>query len=205
MRPVPRLPILPGSSFLRGAHHPHCDRHGNHLIWVRGRPLCLGCTCMGLGVAIGSIATALGLVPRLELLGWVTLHVGLVGPTALQPWLQVKPYKIAARFLLGIGSATWFWGCLGPGRAHISRLLEFALSAAILAAFARLLWLMRDRKSKSPCVSCPLGYYPTCSWNLPRLMSEAADPDVARALEQGIGSGAVFFAAARPVRRSEDS
>lgn len=81
------LPILPGSTYLAGAHHPHCDRHANHLLWVSGRPLCLGCACMYTGAALGVAAFVIFSPQRTQPSTWLIIHAAGVGPTFVQPWL----------------------------------------------------------------------------------------------------------------------
>ncbi|MBY0279873.1 hypothetical protein K2Z84_31440 [Candidatus Binatia bacterium] len=125
---------------------------------------------------------------------WGALHIGLVGPTALQPWLQWKPYKIAARLLLGVGTATWTIGCLTPERTQLGLVAQFAVGLATLITVGKALYWLRERKAVSPCSACPLGAYPTCSWNLPRVFDGAADPSLVEALALAVSSGAVRVA-----------
>jgi hypothetical protein len=187
-----RLPILAGSAFLPGAHHPHCDRHAAHLLRIAGRPLCLGCTCVALGFSLGVLTLCLVRpLPVTGLPAWLAVHVALVGPTALQPWLQWKPYKAMARSLLGFASATWLLGGLTLRHTTLRLPMELALSALVFTVLARALLRLRDRMTRSPCTSCPLGAYPTCSWNLPRILNEADDPALAAALASAIEQGAV--------------
>lgn len=191
MLPLRSLPVLPGSSFLRGAHHPHCGRHAQHLLWLFGRPLCLGCTCVAIGFSAGAFALFLVPLPA-GLQMWLAFHIALVWPTALQPWLQWKPYKVIARSLLGFASATWLLGTFRHQHTPLRLPFEVVLSALIFGLLARLLLRIRDRWTSSPCTSCPLGAYPTCSWNLPRILDEADDPELSRALAGAIGSGSVM-------------
>jgi hypothetical protein len=185
-----RLPILPGSAFLPGAHHPHCDRHEAHLLRVRGRPLCLGCVCVAIGFAIGTgIVCAAGARLPMSPTAWGVAHTALIAPTLAQPWLQWKSYKILARTLLGMASATWLLGGLAHQHSGLWLPAELALSVFMFALLGRALLWMRDAKTVSPCESCPLGAYPTCSWNLPRLMSETTDPVVALVLAEAIRGG----------------
>ena len=187
-----RLPILPGSAFLPGAHHPHCERHETHLLWVFGRPLCLGCTCVAIGFVVGLVTVCMVRpLPACGLVPWVSMHALLVAPTVVQPWLQWKTYKIIARTLLGVASATWLFGALAQRHTGLWLPVEVAASVLAFAALARLLLGLRDAKTKSPCVSCPLGAYPTCSWNLPRVLNGVDDQELARALMGAVESGAV--------------
>ena len=167
----PNLEVLTLGHLPWMAHHPPCDRHDNHLIYVAGRPLCLGCLCMGSGISLGAgaIFFAEGL-SDFSLVTWVVAHAVLVFPTGLQPWLQQKPYKIFARTLVGFASATWCLGALDLGPTPASIPLWFWGPACILFFYlvAKAMLLLRERVSKSPCHDCPRGVFPTCSWNLER-------------------------------------
>jgi hypothetical protein len=99
---------LHGSAYRFGAHHPHCDRHRHHLIWVFGHPFCLGCTCMYSGVALGSFLAVSRNWADCSFFVWVCLHLVLILPTVLQPWIQHKTFKIMARLLLGISTGSYF-------------------------------------------------------------------------------------------------
>lgn len=59
---------LPGPP--RRGHHPECETFGSHVVHLRGRPRCAGCT----GLAVGSLC----------ILPLVLLYVAL--PAALEPW-----------------------------------------------------------------------------------------------------------------------
>jgi hypothetical protein len=99
---------LIGGGFLRGAHHPHCERYFNHLLWYRGRPFCLGCTCMYTGIVLGFPTALIFQDTYSTLVAWLTLHLLLVAPTIAQPFVQLKCYKIVARLLLGVCITTYF-------------------------------------------------------------------------------------------------
>lgn len=181
-RPLPVVQkAVSAGAFLPGAHHPHCDRHAGHLLWVRGRPLCLGCACMGSGLLVGlSVSAMLG--HHLPFAEWFGLHVALVAPTALQPWLQYKPFKIAARFGLGTATGSYLLGAFFFATLPQPSLLTLALLLLICAASAWGLLGLRARRPNDPCAACPLGMFPTCSWNLPRLLESMSDPLLAAAL-----------------------
>ena len=151
------------------AHHPPCPHHDHHLIYVAKRPLCLGCVCLGAGLLAGAGATVLVLGDQSIQLGpWLSAHAGLVAPTVFQPWLQYKAYKILARFLLGLASATWCLTAVGWG-AHVAGVDRWLFAASSLVFFAlmvRLLLLLRQRYTASPCDGCPQGVFPTCAWSL---------------------------------------
>ncbi len=158
------------AGFLPGAHHPHCARHSHHLLWIRGRPLCLGCTCMTGGTVVG---LALGIIVASRsssTLAWILPHVALVAPTALQPWIQAKAFKVAARSALGLASGSYGVGLAMGAPLPAPRLLSVVvLIALFLASLFSLLWL-RGRRPNDPCKACPQGVFPTCEWNLPRLL-----------------------------------
>lgn len=162
---------------LRFAHHPHCDRHLHHLIWVRGRPLCLGCTSMAIGVPLGLAAAAWVPWAAVSLPAWMAGHALLVAPTALQPLFQKKPFKIAARMALGAASASYLLSGL---LLHSYFSNAWLWRASVLLAFASgfaALYVWRQRRINNPCDGCPLGTFPTCDWNMPRLLAQnAQDP-----------------------------
>jgi len=107
---------------------------------------------------------------------WLLLHLLFLLPTLFQPWFQKKPYKIAARFLLGVSISSYLISGLlfisPPFNIWLFRVLIVLLFAFLYQA----LKYIRNRYTYSPCDDCPLGMFPTCDWNLPRLLSE--NPDV---------------------------
>jgi len=175
---------LGGSAYLPLAHHPHCDRHSHHLVWLRGRPLCLGCCAMISGIAIGLATVAWAASLGLSWLGWGLLFAVLLVPTGLQPWLQNKLYKFVSRSLLGLCIA---WCSLGvlwfidfPQPVLLVRGGVLVLAVVLYQG----LHFLRNRRPDNPCTDCPLGTYPTCDWNLPRLMGETHDPILQAAFQQ---------------------
>jgi hypothetical protein len=181
-RPLPMVPKpLPAGTFLPGAHHPHCARHDAHLLWIRGRPFCLGCACMGSGLVVG-VATSALLGHLLPFAEWFVVHAALVAPTALQPWVQYKLYKIVARFGLGIATGSYLLGAFLFAPLPRPRIVTLAI---LLLIFVVAVWGMlglRSRRPNDPCAACPLGMFPTCSWNLQRLLEGTSDPLLAAAL-----------------------
>jgi hypothetical protein len=104
---------------------------------------------------------------------WMLPHIMLVLPSAAQPWFQARPFKVMARTALGIASGSYAVGLLLDAPLPAPRLLSVAVFIGVfLASLAFLLWL-RARKPNDPCVNCPLGVFPTCEWNLPRLLGVA--------------------------------
>jgi hypothetical protein len=107
-------------------------------------------------------------IARLDLsfLAWAILHFGvLTVPTALQPWLQIKSFKVASRLILGIQiTSYWISGVVlfqPPIHPWLFRLL--LLFAFLL--FYKLLSGLRKAHLDAPCQSCPQGIFPTCEWN----------------------------------------
>lgn len=170
-----------GGAFLWGAHHPHCDRHFNHLLWIAGHPLCLGCGCLYSGIFVG-----LFIGPLLGNIGfesWIALHGALVAPTAIQPFLQAKLFKIVARTLLGVATSSyWLSGVLFT-EFPVPRLTAVLMMAIAFAIVLAGLTGLRRRFPADPCRDCPLGRYPTCEWNLPRLLGPIGDAELLRAVE----------------------
>lgn len=172
-----RLPVIAGvmvepfhAGFLPGAHHPHCPRHSHHLLWIRGRPLCLGCTCMTAGTVVGLVLGVIVANRSTSTLAWMLPHVGLVAPTALQPWVQAKAFKVVARTALGLASGSYGVGLALGAPLPEPRLISIVgLIVLFLASLFSLLWL-RGRRPNDPCKACPQGVFPTCEWNLPRLL-----------------------------------
>lgn len=175
-----------GGGFLWGAHHPHCDRHHNHLIWLFGHPVCLGCTCMYSGTALGLAFSLIIEWSTVSFTLWMLLHFLILMPTFVQPWFQWKPYKIVARLLLGMGISTYLITGLilitPPFSVWIFRL-------TLLVVFGLLYYSLRairNRYTYNPCDDCPLGVFPTCDWNLPRLLRENPDVELLATINQSI-------------------
>lgn len=160
---------LQGGQFLWGAHHPHCERHKHHLIWIKRHPLCLGCTSLFSGLAIGVILFSLLGPILLSLTTWVFGHLVLLTPTFVQPFIQKKIFKIFSRGLLGVCIASYFLTGLylnPPVDWWVFWLAQFAAFACGYIFLSK--W--RNRKLDNPCINCPHGHYPVCEWNLPRLL-----------------------------------
>ena len=160
---APTLPV--NTSFLFGAHHPHCRRHDAHLLWIGGRPVCLGCTCFTAGAISGTLLAFQVDWAGMPLSVWVAAHLLPLVPTALQPWVQSKPFKMVARALLGLTSATYLLSGLWLySPAEHATALRVLTPIAFVAGIATLRAL-RDLKPSSPCRDCPLGVFPHCAWN----------------------------------------
>ena len=172
---------LHGAEFLWGAHHPHCGRHSHHLIWVAGHPWCLGCACLYTGIALAVAVVPVIPWSAVGVPGWMVAHLVLVLPTVLQPRFQAKAYKMVSRLFLGLAVGSyWFSGLVfvdfWPTWSRVFVLLgPFGVILKSLSA-------QRARWANDPCRSCPLGVYPTCDWNMPRLLALNADPDLRAAI-----------------------
>jgi hypothetical protein len=115
---------------------------------------------------------------------WVFLHLILLLPTVLQPWIQRKIFKIASRLLLGISVGSYLLSGLFLYRGIFDPwFFRFLVLLALFIGF-KALTLLRRSKPNNPCTSCPLGVYPTCEWNLPQLLENNDDPLLAEALLQ---------------------
>ena len=159
---------LDSATFLRGAHHPHCERHRDHLIWIFRRPLCLGCLCVAIGALPGIAVGLLFIRHPPGLLPWVAIHLLGILPSAIQPLYQRKWYKCVARIPLGATSASYLVSGLA-GAPHWKP--AWQLKILVVCAFAvnfNALRTLHTRRFVSPCSSCPLGVYPTCEWNMSR-------------------------------------
>jgi uncharacterized membrane protein len=152
------------------AHHPACKHHNHHLIWVGKLPLCLGCTMMSLGIITGIlIIPFLGFFKQLPFSVLLSLGVVLYLPAIVQIWVQKKPYKIMARFSLGVGIVFMFYA--GLWLTPIS-LIGIILKLGFLAVFyivCNLTLKIRAEHSVSPCQNCPDGRFPICAYTLPRI------------------------------------
>jgi hypothetical protein len=174
---------LMGADFLWGAHHPHCSRYDHHLLWIGGHPLCLGCTCVYLGMAIGTASIFAVQWSIISFVPWVLIHLALLVPTVLQPWIQKKVYKILSRTMLGICIASYLIsGLFLINPSHFIPLFQLLVILAFVIGL-RVLKIIRDRYAKEPCEDCPLGFYPTCEWNMPRLLGENNNLDLIIALQ----------------------
>ena len=161
----------------RLAHHPPCRCYDNHVLRCGRFILCLGCTCMLAGTSLGIATLACALVPQIIGFGWygaiaaIGAGVGLYLPTLLQPFCQWKPYKIVARFLLGLAVVALFTG--GLLLPPLS-----GLGTTARALFIITFWLVfkatlrhRARHTPDPCSRCSPAVYPFCQDNRPRVTS----------------------------------
>ena len=149
---------------------PIADRYGHHLLWLRGRPLCLGCTCYFTGIVIGLPVGLFSFWNNWGFFHWAVLHLVLLLPTVIQPWTQLKSFKMAARTLLGFTTATYLTtGFLWIRPSALPDFFPIFVVIAFAAVLKSLLWL-RASRIDNPCTDCPLDEFPTCDWNMPRLL-----------------------------------
>jgi hypothetical protein len=152
------------------AHHPACRYYHNHIIWIGKLPLCLGCSMMACGIASGIwLLPHLGFVTALPFSALLCLGVLLYIPAIFQMWIQFKPYKILARFSLGVSVV--FLCYAGLWLTPLS-LEGWILKVGFLAVFYRvwnLTLAIRSQYSTSPCQHCPEGRFPVCSYTIPRI------------------------------------
>lgn len=152
------------------AHHPACRYYHNHIIWIGKLPLCLGCSMMACGMASGIwLLPHLGFVTALPFFALLCIGVLLYIPAIFQVWIQFKPYKILARFFLGISVVFLFYAgiWLTPWS-----LVGWILKVGFLAVFYtvwNLTLAIRSQYSTSPCQHCPEGRFPVCSYTIPRI------------------------------------
>ena len=174
----------PTHGFLRGAHHPACPRHENHLLRIGSHPVCLGCTFMYggmvLGVIVGVYITILTNFTLLQIVLGILLAFL---PTAVQPWLQNKLFKMFARTCLGM-SVSVLTLILVSGHSLPNPLWFWRLGLIIAFVFMyRFLFWLRQVKPNDPCANCTEGVYPVCEWNLKNVRSSTTDPKLLAALE----------------------
>jgi hypothetical protein len=151
-----RLPTL--------AHHCACPYWSNHLIYLGSRPLCLGCTCMYPGIVLGLIVSAIFLQHILT--PWQLFLAGFVAytPTLVQVFYQKYAFKIVARFLLGNGIAFMLFPVAwGYSWASLSALANLGFLVAFVALYV-FTTRLRNRHIDIPCLRCPEGRFPFCSW-----------------------------------------
>lgn len=156
----------------RFAHHPACGYWSNHLIRVGSVPLCLGCSCMAVGMVIGLVAVYPLLVTAVGPLTLFAMGVLCYVPTIAQIYVQRYVFKMAARSALGIGVVLALGAALfGHSWASVGaawNLLFLLIFVGLLVGTLR--W--RARRLDIPCQRCPEGRFPFCSWRLAP-MSEA--------------------------------
>lgn len=109
---------------------------------------------------------------------WVVMHAVALIPTAAQPYIQRKGYKIMARMLLGATSTSYLLSGI-MFRSYFENVLLW--KSSVILAFAlscKALFTWRQARINDPCDGCPQGRFPTCDWNMPRLLAGNLDDPV---------------------------
>lgn len=186
------------------AHHPACKYYHNHIIWIGKLPLCLGCSMMACGMASGIwLLPHLGFVTTIPFFALLCLGVLLYIPAIFQVWIQFKPYKILARFLLGISVIFLFYAGLWLTPWSLAGWIFKVGFLAVFYTVWNLTLAIRSQYSTSPCQHCPEGRFPVCSYTIPRIPrlanrylseSDGSSPDAdefVRALQSVYGTKSV--------------
>ena len=95
-------------------------------------------------------------------------------PTLLQLKLQWKTYKIISRTLLGVGSGLFLLSCVLLSPISLTGLVIRCMGIAFFMAVAKFSLNLRSKHTNSPCINCPEGSFPYCSYKLPELELIAA-------------------------------
>jgi hypothetical protein len=162
---IQRLPIL--------AHHPACKYYHNHLVWLGNIPLCLGCSMMACGILAGVLLLQIPLLSAYPFYYLLILGVLLYIPAVLQIWIQIKSYKLLARFSLGIAVAFLFYaGCWLTPWSWIGLILRVGF-LVIFGLVWNITLKLRSQESKSPCNRCPEGQFPICAYTKTRIQRQA--------------------------------
>jgi hypothetical protein len=127
-------------------------------------------------LALGAAAALVLRTATVALGPWALVHLLLLVPTALQPFIQNGLFKIFARAVLGVASASYFITGALCVRAPIPRPLFVGVLVGMFIVVWQALSGLRRAFPNDPCRTCPLGVFPTCEWNLPRLL--AANPEM---------------------------
>lgn len=155
----------------RFAHHPICDCYDNHLIRLGNHSLCLGCTCVGCGVFLAAVSLLAGwlmeVTPK-NLSSWIpTIVWGLLFflPTLIQPFCQIKIFKIVSRTSLGVSVVLLCYGglLLLPLNTN-GYLLRIFFVVCFFCTYKLTCW-HRRKFTREPTTKCDTSCYPFCSGN----------------------------------------
>lgn len=152
-----------------GAHHPSCNKYDNHFLNIFGKPLCIGCTTMSLGIITGGFLIFLTGIRFWH--PFVIFSIGLILWTTAIIQTIIKPekfLKIILRFLLGVGTAFLLGSVLFISWDVWGIVLKIFSLGLFYYAYNKTLEF-RERKAVSPCVTCPEGTFPLCKHKLPRM------------------------------------
>lgn len=155
----------------RLAHHPLCSCFDYHLIRIGGLSLCLGCTCLALG-AILAITLLILLILQGQLPAALSQLIPTWGigvffflPTLIQPFLQIKIFKMFSRTCLGVAIVLLWY-------AAVFLLGWDPLGITLRIGFVFVFWLVfkitnrfRNRFTPDPKTTCEKGCYPFCGGN----------------------------------------
>ena len=87
-------------------------------------------------------------------------------PTLLQIKIQWKPFKIFSRTSLGVGSGLFLLSSMIFSPMSIQGVVIRVISIAFFVTVAKLSLRLRSNHSNSPCINCPEGSFPYCSYKL---------------------------------------
>ena len=155
----------------RFAHHSLCACFDNHLIRICGFPFCLGCFCVSVGASICFLVLIIiwkfGFFPSFLMSCFKTelIGLGLFAPTLIQPFCQVKSFKIISRLCLGMAVTMLCYGGLILLPFSISGFFLRLLFVAIFITVFKISMWYRKKLSKDPAQGCDKGCYPFCSGN----------------------------------------
>ena len=153
------------------AHHPVCDCYNNHLIRIGHHSLCLGCTCVGCGILLATASLSAGwlmeTLPK-NLSSWISaVGLGLLFflPTLVQPFCQIKLFKIASRTSLGVSVVLLCYGglLLLPLNKN-GYLLRVFFVMCFFCTYKLTCWY-RQKFTREPKTKCGIARYPFCSGN----------------------------------------
>lgn len=148
------------------AHHPTCNFYRNHLLYLFGKPFCLGCFCMSCGIFITTILFVLFNLYQYHPTNLFILGILIYIPTVFQVKYQKYFFKAFARFLLG-GSVVLCLTSIFLLRNWFS--FEIIYSLGYLTLFIIIYKTTQKFRAKNidnPCKGCVKGHFPFCSWKV---------------------------------------
>ncbi len=152
----------------RLAHHPPCRCFDNHVLRIGRFVLCLGCTCVTCGASVTALALAWLCMARFAAvrdfgtLGFVLAGLGFFFPTIIQPFWQWKPFKMLARFMLGVSIVLLWFGAMFLLPVSIAGILLRVIFLFVFVAVFRATQWLRIRAAHDPCHACEGMAYPLC-------------------------------------------
>lgn len=168
-------------SVSRFAHHPGCKCFDAHVLRFKALTLCLGCTCLAVGAAIGTTTAWAMYLAQAMPFGWlgtivfVISGVALYLPTLLQPFHQHKPFKVLARTLLGVAIVLlWVGGFVLAPMDFLGVAARLAFMLVFIAVYRATL-RQRAKYTPDPCRQCEPATFPFCKDNQPRIDALVAE------------------------------